>query len=371
MATRVRDTTERVIDVVEHVRTNVPVAVQNALPDKPSLLRGAHRVRQKLEGNAAAPKSLEELVVPDELVNIALRDADGGDDREEPFVVHDSGPDTGNRRFLIFSCTLLLTLLQSAANWFLDATFKTVPNLTYQLLVVHAQWADTHITIPCAYILLNNKDQDIYKDALSALRRLVNNASPENVMMDFELGLHNDQQFAKSIAMFRALAFLPVRDVSRGFVLLKRHLEDTYSERAYFDSVMALCDYFEENYIGTVATRNRRNIPRFPQELWNVHEKTLEGSPKTNNTVEGGHNKLHSFFDCDHPSFFRFIRLLRNFTKTLVADVYDLRAGKKINRPMTAQYRLLEHRRRNLVENYHPNNIFDFLESMAGLLALH
>uniref|UniRef100_A0A914Q148 Uncharacterized protein n=1 Tax=Panagrolaimus davidi TaxID=227884 RepID=A0A914Q148_9BILA len=59
-----------------------------------------------------------------------------------------------------------------------------------------------------------------------------------------------------------------------------------------------------------------------------------------------------------------------NFTDTNTTGVYDLRAGTKINRAMTVVYRLLEHRRRNLVENYHSNNIFDFLESMAGLLAL-
>ena len=34
-------------------------------------------------------------------------------------------------------------------------------------------------------------------------------------------------------------------------------------------------------------------------------------------------------------------------------------------------YRLLEQRRVNLVESFDPNNIIGFLESMAGLLALH
>ena len=81
----------------------------------------------------------------------------------------------------------MLNFLSTSANWLLDGTFKTVPNLTYQLLVVHGQWRDTHTTIPCAYFLLNNKDQDIYEEALAVLRRLVNNAVPDNVMMDFEL----------------------------------------------------------------------------------------------------------------------------------------------------------------------------------------
>uniref|UniRef100_A0A914P8P8 MULE transposase domain-containing protein n=1 Tax=Panagrolaimus davidi TaxID=227884 RepID=A0A914P8P8_9BILA len=184
------------------------------------------------------------------------------------------------------------------------------------------------------------------------------------------IALRENHQFATSMAMFRALAYLPVEHVSRGFVLLKSHLQG-YSRRDDFPSILEVCDYFEEYYIGTVATRNRRNVPQFPQELWNVHEKVLESSPLTNNSVEGSHNKLHSFFACDHPSFFRFIRLLRQHTKTLEADLYDLRAGKNISRPMSQAYRLLAQRRKNLVENFDPDNILGFLESMAGLMVLH
>uniref|UniRef100_A0A914Z2J8 MULE transposase domain-containing protein n=1 Tax=Panagrolaimus superbus TaxID=310955 RepID=A0A914Z2J8_9BILA len=406
VASRARITTERVVDIVNTVRTTVPLIVQQTMPDVNSLKRRANRVRQNENGFPSAPPNLEELVVPDNLKNISMRDPNGGENIEEPFVVHDSGPETGNRRFLIFSCALLLQLLSTSANWFLDATFKTVPNLAYQLLVVSAQFNNNRSTIPCAYILLNSKDRNIYEDAFSALKNLVGDFSPETAMMDFEIGLHlaflevfpeshlsacffhlcenirrkiadvglkvavrDNHQLARSMAMFRALAFVPLEHVPTGFELLKHHLTITYRDRPDFPLIEEVINYFETNYVGTRLRNGRRNQPLLARELWNVYEKTLESSPRTNNGMEGSHNKLHSFFDCDHPSFFKFIDLLRKHVKGLEADIFDLRAGKNVSRPMSQAWALLEHRKINLLETFQPNDILGFLTEMAGLLA--
>uniref|UniRef100_A0AC34G2S0 MULE transposase domain-containing protein n=1 Tax=Panagrolaimus sp. ES5 TaxID=591445 RepID=A0AC34G2S0_9BILA len=178
---------------------------------------------------------------------------------------------------------------------------------------------------------MNRKTRETYESALSALKALVNNVNPETAMMDFEIAFHqafaavfpetfisgcffhlcenirrnisevglkiavrDNHQLATSMAIFRALAFFPVEFVERAFVVLKNHLEELYSERDDFAAIMAVCDYFEETYVGKLV-RRRRNQPLFAKELWNMYEKTVEGDPRTNNSVEGGHNKLHSF----------------------------------------------------------------------------
>ena len=42
-------------------------------------------------------------------------------------------------------------------------------------------------------------------------------------------------------------------------------------------------DYWEDTYRNVGRhRRNRRGIPRFPIELWNMHERVNEGLPRTN-----------------------------------------------------------------------------------------
>uniref|UniRef100_A0A914PUE7 MULE transposase domain-containing protein n=1 Tax=Panagrolaimus davidi TaxID=227884 RepID=A0A914PUE7_9BILA len=350
------------VDIVNSARIDVPIVVQQALPNKQNLMRNGHRARQVANGFPAPPETLEELVIPEEFQNVTMRDPNGGPNRDEVFVVHDSGPQTGNQRFFIFSCAFLLNFLQHSLNLFLDGTFKTVPNIAYQLLVIHGQHIGSRVTVPCAYVMLNGKSREMYEAALSVLKRLVNNVNPETAMMDFEIAFHqafntvfpetylsacffhlcqsirrkiselgltvavrNDHQLATSMAMFRALAFVPLEFVERAFVVLKAHLVETYSERDNYPAILAVSDYFEENYIGK-KVRNRRNQPLFARELWN-HVRHIE------------------------------------------ADIYDLRAGKAISRPMSASWARLQTRRTELVEQFDHNDILTFLRSMGGLLA--
>ncbi len=54
--------------------------------------------------------------------------------------------------------------------------------------------------------------------------------------------------------------------------------------------VQPIVDYFEDNYIGRIrgrGNRARRGNPRFAINLWNVHQRTMEGGARTNNAVEG------------------------------------------------------------------------------------
>lgn len=67
--------------------------------------------------------------------------------------------------------------------------------------------------------------------------------------------------------------------VISSFVLFIRHSEHLNdAEQARNPNIKKFIEYFEKNYVGKIdqSTGNRK-IPRFPIDLWNVHNSTIEG----------------------------------------------------------------------------------------------
>ena len=71
--------------------------------------------------------------------------------------------------------------------FFIDGTFKVVPEIFYQLFVIHANYRD-HI-IPVAFILLSGKTGQLYQTMINEIIALVPGWSPRRIMMDFEKAL--------------------------------------------------------------------------------------------------------------------------------------------------------------------------------------
>ena len=55
---------------------------------------------------------------------------------DEPFLLYDSGIDSP-ARILIFSTETNLKALTTTGHWFADGTFKTAPELFYQIYTIH------------------------------------------------------------------------------------------------------------------------------------------------------------------------------------------------------------------------------------------
>ena len=86
-----------------------------------------------------------------------------------------------------------------------------------------------------------------------------------------------------------ALAFLPLGDIPAGMTSLCDNTPDGADE---------LLSYFDRTYVtgsyrraqpghGQIGIRVKRIIPLYPPAVWNVHEATLAGEPRTNNQCEG------------------------------------------------------------------------------------
>ena len=110
------------------------------------------------------------------------------------------------------------------------------------------------------------------------------------------------------MGMLAGLAFLPLDQIVQGM----EHLRNVKPPEA-----QRLTEYFDATYVSgiqrwvNVAGEIRRVPPRFIPALWNVHEETVTGNPRINNTVEGWNNKLRHLVGHQHPTIWKLIKVLQ------------------------------------------------------------
>ena len=130
--TQPRSTVTECVSDVLAARSDVPLEI---MPTKYQMKRAMwnarfseQKKRLKADGDADADySSLTALVLPD-----ALKKMDS-----EPFLLHDSGPETRNKRVLIFATKLTLDFLETCDIWLMDGTFKAAPQLFQQIYTIH------------------------------------------------------------------------------------------------------------------------------------------------------------------------------------------------------------------------------------------
>src|ERR1043165_7426747 len=82
-----------------------------------------------------------------------------------------------------------MTLLQDSEHWFVDGTFKVVPELFFQLYTVQVRAFGT--VVPCLYVLLPNKTQGTYVRLFDEIKVLLPHVIPRTITMDFEKAAMN------------------------------------------------------------------------------------------------------------------------------------------------------------------------------------
>ena len=65
--------------------------------------------------------------------------------------------------------------------------------------------------------------------------------------------------------------------------------------------------------------------------LWNVHERTIQGHHRTNNVLEGWNNRFSALVNCDHPNIWKFLDLLKKEQSFVEAQIIQAEAG--VRRP--------------------------------------
>ena len=113
-----------------------------------------------------------------------------------------------------------------------------------------------------------------------------------------------DEEFALTIRMLAALAFVPPNDVIDSFDTLA-----DYSRNGYGQDFDDMLDNFKDNYIGRFRCNAPRRRPTFNTETWNMFHRTDNELPRTNNAVEGWHHSFQSH--ACHPLFWKFIVIMK------------------------------------------------------------
>ena len=108
-------------------------------------------------------------------------------------------------------------------------------------------------------------------------------------MQDFGLQMRRmaDEEFAMTIRMLAALAFVPPNDVIDSFDTLA-----DYSRNGYGQDLDDMLDYFEDNHIDRFRNNAPRRRPTFNTQTWNMFHRTDNELPRTNNAVSNRMSRL-------------------------------------------------------------------------------
>lgn len=335
--------------VAEHL-DGVSADIQFRLPKRPSMFDNVRAKRRAVNPVEPNPQNLG-FEMPDSFSNI---------------ILYDSGPDDPSR-IIIMGKQELMNSLEQADLWMGDGTFDVCPQVFYQLYTVHCKIGNSYP--PCVYFLLPSKSQAIYIRALEQLKILIPQASPDTILVDFEMAprnafhqvfvgvnikgclFHHGQSINKKVGeiglkceyesnidfhmavkSLLALAFVPEDDVLERFQELVEKFEQLVAQYPELARVNELYTYFEVNYIrGSERPQGRGRAPaRYPITMWNHYDDPANNVPRTTNAVEGYHNGLNSLFLAKHPSVWT---LLRGLHKDMALHLKTWVDDQAVNNP--------------------------------------
>lgn len=300
--------------------------------------------RARSSQHPPVPDSIEDLVIDGVWANTA-------GPNPEQFLIYDNGQDA-DARIIVFGSPCALRLLAAADTWFVDGNFSMAPMGFMQLYVIRVPLGNTGVST--VYALLQRKSQQSYAELFRAVLDYCETQElypePSTILCDFEQGVikalrqvfgelnirgcfyhltqatwrkiqelgldpkyHLDEDFKLFCGQLDGLAFLPLEDMEAGLDHLREIVpRDAQPLLAYFDKTYVTGSYRRAQPAhGQVGIRIKRVQPMYPPQLWNVHQATLDGEPKTNNQCEGWNNRFTHLVGYQHPSVWVLIDALQ------------------------------------------------------------
>ncbi len=377
--------------IISEGLAHASAAVAVNIPRMENIRRAVRRYR---DGNAGLPANPRNRAgIPAIPNNLAI--TTNGD----RFLLFDSGAGDANR-LIMFGTDQALNLLRQSDHWFGDGTFSVSPAIFYQVYTIHSMCNGK--VVPCVFSLLPNKTEATYDRLFTEIRNNMNGHAPTDMMFDFERAAFNaisqvfpgidptccffhlcknifkhiqrngladlyeiDDEFSLLMRMIAALAFVPEVDAPQAFYDLETEIRNRYNN----NGVDVVLDYFEDNYIGRQRRGRPRAPPTFAISLWNMVDRTQVGLPRTNNHIEGWHNRFSLNVDGVHPTFWKFVESLQREESLVRAEIHQLLGGHQV--VQKRKYAQCAERVRNIVNDYPVRraNILNYLESIAHNLA--
>lgn len=376
---RAKNTMESTHQILTSRLQNYPSYLAEAFPGMQLVKRTINRVRNKKDAEPSQPSTLNSLIIP-EIFQIT--------NSGEQFLFHDSGP-TKNR-ILIFATQRNLNILRDCKDWLADGTFKTSPSIFFQVFTIHGIFSNQ--PIPLIYALLPNKSKTTYEKFLRAINEKMPGIAPRTLMSDFEIafkiafsdvypsavqsccffhlgqalwrkiqscGLSNryktDSDFSLKIRMLLSLSFVPIEFVTSAFETVKL---------LYAEETQEIIKYFEEIYIGIKIRGQQRLTPIFPIATWNNYSRVLLKMPRTNNSVEAWHRSFQANVGSDHPTIWKFIKILKreqHFQEAKIAQY----CTQNFSRKQKKKYQKIDQCIFDLATKFPNINILEYLRLIA------
>lgn len=373
MKKRARRSNENAMNIVADAVEGVSSPVVAALPNVPSLVRTVQRTRVQHNPQLIEPQHREDLVIPPSFTVTK---------KNKEFLLYNDG---GKKRILIFTTTKNLEFLSTCNVWSADGTFRSVSQIFSQMYSIHGH-SDGKV-IPSVYALTPDRSRTTYCKILEFIKSKQPGLNPELLLVDFEIGFikeflksfpdsdiggcyfhfrqcnwrhvvlsglavrySNDEQFSTAIKMLIALAFIPVKTVTRLFdsLILTRFFIDNQ------DDLNDYLTYFENTWIGKKQRSGSRRDPLFNLELWNCCEAVMNGLPRTSNGVEGWHHAFNVRVRIHHASTGKFIQALQVEQGSTDAYIVQSEAGINIGTVRRTRYVTKDEQIKAVVSQYKP-----------------
>lgn len=367
--------------------------VLSNMPQRNDLLRNINRIQNR--HRPMNPHSIEHLVIQHPY-NVTLTG--------EPFYQYDSESED---RFILFYTVKDLERLCQSSVIVCDGTFKTAPNMFFQLYTIHGSIHG--YTFPLIYCISTRKTEAFYRDVLDRLKthaaELNFELNPEIILSDYEIAFmnaaraifpnssikgclfhltqsiykqvvikglksqyHNVSVIRDFVQKLLALPFVPEGDIQNVFDDIVETMPETSSDDE--EKLLDLINYVERTYV-----RGRRGTARFPPNIWCVYPLVLNKYQRTTNEAEGWHSRFQSLINTHHAGIWKFLEFLQKDQRQNEIMMIQIAAGHtRVRYPIKGKYKSNQLQVEQIVNRYQAfkdnGNIMQYLKSISYKLKL-
>ncbi|KFD50538.1 hypothetical protein M513_08606 [Trichuris suis] len=362
LKTRARVTGDAPCQLIQTYMTSTAADIAPCLPSSNALRCQVRRIRRGQR--TVELKALSDVHVPE-----TLRKTLNG----EQFLVKDAV--VGEDRILLFTTTANIHKLSGAPMWLMDGTFRTTPNVFYQMYTIHATIGSR--SFPLVYAMMSAESQALYtrlfEDLVDFAEEQELRLSPGIIMTDLELAAINaaKSEFEGVTNKLKAAPLVgigipPPDEIPVAFDQLKLQIPEEASD---------VTDWFESTYVhGRIRSRLRgpataRTPPLFPPAMWSVYDTTRDGLPRTQNSTEAWHRRWQVLVGGGHVAVYWAIEELRKEQRRVETECERLLGELSEARAHSA----LSHdqRLRNILNDRASRpHLMDYLRAIAYNLSL-
>lgn len=228
-----------------------------------------------------------------------------------------------------------LEYLKKSNIWIADGTFLSAPKEFMQVYVIYCQYLNLYI--PIQYILMENRQEILYMDVLTDLKKKIDYHEPNYLIMDHEKAVINafktvfskttvffcithfsnnifasikkhslsnfysaDFKFKELIGMLKSMLFLPDRFINSILTLFEQQFLafDDISIGLFFNN-------FKKSYFSYTETAGYDILPEYK-----CHFRLLNKIPLTTNIAEGYNSILNYSINFKKPSLIEITKRL-------------------------------------------------------------